>query len=104
MRSSSIRMLRVEHVRDESVRERRLFVQRPHHLALVNLQHGRRHQRRCGGHPERLPCQATLTEEVTWREHGHDRLPAPAGQDRQPHSTLLDVEDTVRLGALREDD
>ena len=80
-----------------------MFVQRPHHVALLNPQQRRRHQRRRGAHSERLSGQTAFTEEVARREHGDDRLPARRDRTDSFTPPSLDVEHAVGRAALRED-
>ena len=53
-----------QHVRQETIRERGLGVELPHHFLLLDGQDRARGHRRRGGHPLRLAREAALAEEM----------------------------------------
>jgi hypothetical protein len=68
----------------------------PHDLAVAHRR-GRRQ-------PQRLPNQASFTEEFARAEHGDDRLLALLGGDDDLDLALLDVMDSIRRPGLSIDD
>ena len=74
-----------------------------HHGLLAHEQDHTRPQGGGAAHPQRLPRQAALAEEVTGTQHRHHRLAAGLRQHRQLHAASLDVHHVLALVALRED-
>ena len=93
-----------EHVREKPVRERRLVVQHPGHVVLRDGQQRRGGQRPRRCHTARLAREAPFAEERAGVQDGDDGLLAAAGQHRQLHAPLLDVQNRGGRIALREDD
>jgi hypothetical protein len=74
-----MRILRVEHVRDEPVRKVRVVVQHPQRVALRNAQERCRRDRVRRAHAHRLPGQASLPKEIAGAEYGDDGFLPPPG-------------------------
>ena len=98
-----MRMLRVQHVRDEAVRERRLLVEQPDHFLFRDDENPARHHRRGRPDANALTGQRALAEEVARAQHRDDRFLAGVREDREPDGAGLDVHDAVARVALRED-
>src|SRR5206468_5500637 len=69
---------------------------------LVHLEDAAGCDRRRAPHPDGLPRQASLAEEVAGPHHPHDRLSSGRREHRELHTTLPDVEDILAGIALGE--
>ena len=93
-----------QQMRDEPIGQRVLAVQHAHHLILLHEKDGAARDRGRTPRVDGYARQASFPKEVAGAEHCHDGLSAPLGDDREPHTTSVDIEDAVASVALAEDD
>lgn len=79
-----------------------MFVKYPHHKRLVNFVQSTVRHRNSRCHAQRLPCEASVAEELSCIQSGDNRFFALRGYDRELHLAPSKVEYGIRRLPLRE--
>jgi hypothetical protein len=92
-----------QHIDDEAVGELVFSVEHPNHLVFLNYEHGRGCNRCRRRYAFGLTRQASFSKKITGTKNRHNSFSADLIYHRQLHTAFLNVHDTLRGIALRED-
>src|ERR1700681_3438677 len=90
-------------MRDEPVGELRLLVKYAQHFAFLDHQQGGGCNRRRRGHTNGLASQAAFSKKITRAQYRHYSFFTGFIDDGELHTAFLNIKDTPRRIALRED-
>ncbi len=92
-----------QHIRDEAVGELVFPVEHANHLVFLNDEHGGRCNRGRSRHANGLACKTPFPKKITRPKDRHNGFFAGLIDHSKLHAAFLNVHDTLRGIALRED-